>query len=349
MKKQILKYSLIFLTLLFSFFAWLSVDQAINNPESSNWLVPVIWFSLFFIILALSIVLIKETYILTGLLAVSFLSSFIFVFNGWHFLPVVLSLLLACLAMARIKNDLKLNVKIDLWKIVRRGKLLLIIALSIVITSQYYFSVKNFGASALIPQLKPGDITNNLTTKIISTINPGIKIGEDENMTVDQFILQSQKMSDQKNAGISADREIDKIVAEKFGDTVSPSRLDEIKKEYAENMEEPDGRNMILEEGRKQLSKIVGKELIGQEKISEVLSEMINNRITDFLGVNMDSPKETPLIPIVLAIIIFLTVISLGTFLSPLWMLLSALFFTILAKTKIIQIKKVPVEMEVIE
>ncbi|MCD6149886.1 hypothetical protein J7J13_03830 [bacterium] len=349
MKKQILKYSLIFLTLLFSFFAWLSVDQAVNNPESSNWLVPVIWFSLFFIILALSIVLIKETYVLTGLLAVSFLSSFIFVFNGWHFLPVVLSLLLAYLAMARIKNDLKLNVKIDLWKTIRRGRMLLIISLAIIITSQYYFGVKDFKASALIPQLKPGDIANGLASRIISTINPGIKISEDKDMTVDQFILQTQKMNDQKNAGISVDKEIDKIVAEKFGDTASPSRLDEIKKEYAKNMEEPDGRNMILEEGRKQLSEIAGRELAGEEKISEVISEMINSKITNFLGVSMDNPKKVPLIPIALAIIIFLTVISLGSFLSPLWMLLSALIFTILAKTKIIQIKKVPVEMEIIE
>jgi len=349
MKKQILKYSLIFLTLLFSFFAWLSVDQAINNPESSNWLVPVIWFSLFFIILALSIVLIKETYVLTGLLAVSFLSSFIFVFNGWHFLPVVLSLLLACLAMARIKNDLKLNVKIDLWKTIRRGRMLLIISLAIIITSQYYFSVKDFKASALIPQLKPGDITNGLASRIISTINPGIKIGEDENMTVDQFILQSQKMSDQKNAGISADREIDKIVAEKFGDTVSPSRLDEIKKEYAENMEEPDGRNMILEEGRKQLSNIAGKNLSGEEKMSEIISEMVNHKITSFLGVNTGGSEKTLLIPAALAIVIFLTVVSLGSFLSPLWTLLVALIFTVLTKAKIVRIKKIPVDMEVIE
>ena len=327
MKKQILKYSLIFLTLLFSFFAWLSVDQAINNPESSNWLVPVIWFSLFFIILALSIVLIKETYVLTGLLAVSFLSSFIFVFNGWHFLPVVLSLLLAYLAMARIKNDLKLNVKIDLWKTIRRGRMLLIISLAIIITSQYYFSVKDFKASALIPQLKPGDITNGLASRIISTINPGIKIGKDKDMTVDQFIIQSQK---------------NETIHNKLEGVVLPG----------ENQPEEfvnQSMAMFLTEGRKQLSNIAGKNLSGEEKMSEVVSEMINSKITNFLGVSMDSPKKVPLIPIALAIIIFLSVVSLGSFLSPLWMLLSALIFTILAKTKIIQIKKVPVEMEIIE
>jgi len=349
MKKQILKYGLIFLTLLFSFFAWLSVDQAVNNPESSDWIVPLIWFSLVFITFSLSIILIKKIYILAGLLTISFLASFIFVQNGWHFLPVVFSLLLVFLAMMRIKGDLKLNVKIDLWKTVRRGRLLLIIALAIVITSQYYFSVKDFGAGALIPQLKSGDITSGLTTKIISTINPGIKIGGDEDTTVDQFILQTQKMNDQDGTGISADEEIDKIVAEKFGDTVSPSQLKEIKKEYAKNMDGLDGQDMILEEGRKQLSEIASRELTGEEKISEVISEMINNKITNFMGVSMDSPKKAPLIPIALAIIIFLTVISLGSFLSPLWMLLSALIFTILAKTKIIQIKKVSVEMEVIE
>ena len=344
MKKQILKYGLIFLTLLFSFFAWLSVDQAINNPGSSDWLVPLVWFSLVFVAFSLSIILIKEIYISAGLLAVSFLASFIFVQNSWHFLPVVFSLLLVFLAVIRIRGDLKLNVKIDLWKTARRGKLLLIIALSIVITSQYYFSVKNFGASALIPQLKPGDITNDLTSKIISTINPGIKIGEDENMTVDQFILQSQKKSiEGQNANI------DEVIESQLGENNSPTQRDEIKEEALKNINSTENESKILEESRKQLSEIVGKELAGQEKISEVISEMINNKITDFLGVSMDSPKKAPLIPIALAIIIFLTVVSLGSFLSPLWILLAIIIFTILIKTKIVQIKKIPVEMEIIE
>ena len=344
MKKQILKYSLIFLTLLFSFFAWLSVDQAVNNPESSDWLIPLIWFSLVFIAFSLSIVLIKEIYILAILLTVSFLASFIFVQNSWHFLPIVFSLLLVFIAVIRIRSDLKLNIKIDLWKTVRRGKLLLIIALAIVITSQYYFSVKDFGASALIPQLKPSDITNGLTTKIISMVNPEIKIGENENMTVDQFILQSQKKSiDGENANI------DEMIDDRLGEEISPAQKDEIRKEALKNIDSLDSKSMILEESRRQLSEIAGRELTGEEKISEVISEMINSKITNFMGVSMDSPKEAPLILIALAIIIFLTVISTGIFLSPLWMLLAALIFTILAKTKMVRIKKVPVEMEVIE
>ncbi len=344
MKKQILKYILILLTLAFSFSSWLSVSQAVNNPESSDWLIPIIWFSLVFIFFSLSIVLIKETYIVFILLAASFLASFIFIQNYWHFLPVIFSLLLAFWAIARIKNDLKLNIKIDLWKTIRRGKILLIMALSLVITSQYYFSIKDFQVTMLVPQLKPSDITNELTTKIISMFNPEIKIGEDEDMTVDEFILESQKKNTE---GQNVD--IDRLIDGQLGENIPQAQKDEIKEEALRNINTTENESMILLEGRKQLSEITGKELTGQEKISEVLSDMINNKITDFLGVSMDNPKDAPLIPMALAIIIFLSVLSLGMFLSPLWVLLTTLIFIILVKTKIIQVNKIPTEMEVID
>jgi len=192
--------------------------------------------------------------------------------------------------------------------------------------------------------LKPSDITNELTTKVISMVSPEIKISENKDMTVDQFILQSQKKSLEEQYA-----NVDEMIEKQLGEEVPLIQKDEIKKEALENINSIDNESMILKESRKQLSEIAGKELIGNEKISEVISEIINNKITDFLGVSVNDSREAPIIPIALAIIIFLTVISLGSFLSPLWMLLNVIIFTVLAKNKIVQIKKVPVEMEVIE
>lgn len=344
MKKQILKYSLILLTLIISFYSWRSVNEAINVSGSSDWLVPAMWFSFLFIIFSLSTILIKEKYILALLFPASLLLSCVFILSVAHLIIIIFSSLLLFLASLRIKKDLNLNVKINLWKSVRMGRILIIVALSIVITGQYYFSVKDFGASVLIPQLKPSDITNRLTAKVISMVSPEIKISEDEDMTVDQFILQSQKKGMEDQA-IS----MDKIIEDQFDKNIPPAQMEEVKKEALKNINSPNNESMILEESRKQLSEIAGKELVGNEKISEIISEMINNKINNFLGVSMENPKEAPLIPIALAIIIFLTVISLGSFLSPLWILLAVIIFAILVKTKMVQIKKVPVEMEVIK
>lgn len=193
MKKQILKYSLIFFTLVTSFFSWFAIDRAINVPSSSNWAVPIIWFTLFFLFFCLDIILIKEAYILGLLFVFSLASSFVFVFSFWHAGAVLLGAALVFWASRGIKADLNLYIKINLWRILRTGRKIIILGLVIVITSQYYLAIKNLDSGQTFFDFNTGKISETLIVKILPRINSDFRDLSDKNITVDEYLLNKFK------------------------------------------------------------------------------------------------------------------------------------------------------------
>jgi hypothetical protein len=63
---------------------------------------------------------------------------------------------------------------------------------------------------------------------------------------------------------------------------------------------------------------------------------------------NFSDRQNLPLLPIVMAFIVFLTVASLGSLISPLLVLLSDLMFLLLIKAGAVTIEKVMREVEII-
>lgn len=355
MKIKILKYILIALTLLAAFFAWFAVDQAINVEGSSTWGMPIFLFSLLFIFLYLSIILIRKIAILQAMLGVIFLASFIFAFSFVHIVAIVLAYLLALWSMTRIKTDLHLNVKVNLWKSIRVGSSLMLFAFAVAITSQYYCEIKNMNSENLMPHFSVGEETGGLTSKLLSMINPDFKNLDQEGLTIDQFILQTQKeqledASASGEIGIKIDQQIEKNAA-----TLSPEqkqilREDALKKinDSSENLS-IEQEQLILLEGRKKFSEIAGVTLTGDEKVSEVLSEFINQKIDQYLGSGIADSQESSPLPLIMAIGLFLTILPIGSLLSTLWIVAIEGIVWIFIKTELISIVKVPVEMEIIE
>lgn len=320
MQKQILKYSFITLSLALAFLSWLSVDRAVNNPGSSDWLIPMLWLFLFFATICLDAVIIKKTYIEKALLAVSFLLGFIFVHNGWHILAVLFGLLFVFLAFEKINKDLELNIRIDLWKTLRTGRAMIMLGLAIVISSQYYFQAKDIGLTNMIPEFKSESLFGSLTTKILSKVNPQFSKLEDEGLTIDEMIMEVQGEKVNANVSIELNKELDKK-----------------------------SKELMLGEARKQLSETAGFEIKGDERVSDVLSASVNNKINDYFRPLLADSQYSTIMPMVMAIIVFLTIISLGSILSPLAVAVAVFIFWIFIKLELISIKKVPAEKEVIE
>jgi len=319
-KNTILKFSLFTLTLVIAFFSWLAVERAINNSEASVWMAPIIWFSLFFIIFSLSAVLIKEKYLIALEALLALAASLIFAISFWHLVIIVLGFLFISLAAGRIKKDLELNIKVDLRKTVHTGSTIIIFSLSLIIASQYYFTVKDSGAEKLIPKFKMEGITGSLTSKVLSSIYPEFKNLDEDNLTVDQLLLETQKKQLEQEGGM-------KNIQNKISDI---------------------NQNIILEQGRKQISQMTGAEITGQEKVADLFSETINNKINSFVVPNLGNNKDSSILPIIMTIFLFLTVISLGSFLSSLWIFLVKVVFIVLVKMKVVLIAKVQKEVEVI-
>lgn len=355
MKIKILKYSLAALTILFGFLAWRSIDRAINVPDASVWGMPTILFSLFFVLSYLDVIVIKKIAILQLIFLAIFVSSFAYIYSFWHIVAVSLSYLFALWALLKIKKDLRLNVKISLWKSIRTGSTLLLFAISMMITSQYYFEVKDLDSAHLIPQFNVGAMTGGLTTKIISAMNPQFKNLDQDGLTVDQFILQTAQGQNQ-DSGISDNMndQIDQTI-ERSNPKLTAAQKNILKEEALKkvsdtNSEISKGQNeLILQEGRNKFSEISGTDLTGSEKVSDVLSGLVNRKINQYLGSGLsDSEKSSPL-PYIMAIGLFLTVLPLGSLLNTLWMLIVELIIWIFIKSELISIAKIPVEMEVIE
>jgi len=353
MRIKILKYVLIFLTLLMSFLAWQSVDQAINVSGSSIWGAPVILFSLLFIFLYLSIVLIRRILFLQLMIGAIFLLNLVFAFSLSHILIIMLAYLLATWSVLRIKRDLRLNVKVSLWKSIRMGSAWILLALAIVITSQYYYEIKNKNSELVIPQINIDEASGGLTSKFLSAINPEFKDLDQDGLTVDQLIVQIQKKQNpEQEANVPSETlaQIDEMI-ENSGVALSPEQ----KKELRDNTLAKIGASsaeqdkLILQEGRKKFSEIAGTTIKGDEKVSQVLSDVVNQKINQYLGSGLDDSQKSSPLPFIMAIGLFLTILPLGSLLNTLWILIVAAIVWIFIKSNLISIARVPVEMEVIE
>ncbi len=357
MKQQILKYSLIFFTVALGFLSWLSIDRAINNPSSSDWIVPMIWLSLLFVLICLDAVIIKETYIEKLVLAALFLLSFIFVHSGWHLVAVFLGLLFAFFAFKKINNDLELNIKISLWKTLRAGRLIIVIGLAIIISSQYYLEVRNSNVEKIIPQFEIESLIGNLTTSVLSKINPQFKSLKDKELTVDEMIIELQK-NQLENDGPDSDEKVGEFFKEQFGNNITKEKKGRLTEESFGGSGSEGGetsgaiaesREAMLENARDQFSEIAGRELKGDEKVPEVLSEIINKRINDYISPTLADERYSTIIPMIIAIIIFITVVSLGSILSLAGVVIAIFVFQIFVWLKLVSIAKVPAEKEVIK
>lgn len=336
-KKKILKYTIFFLTVLSALLFWRAVDLAINFYDHSAWWLPISFFTLYFVSFSLCAIFIERKYVLLSISILTLLLSFAFTYSFWHLASIAVATLFLSWADKRIKTDLLYAVRINIWKSLRAGSTLVVFALSLVIATFYYSETRSFAPDRLIPKLGSGSLASQLTGKMIDLLFPSIRQANGE-MTVDQLILANQ---DSQN---SARDIIDQLQKPDELSSVDRAILESKAQELVKS-----NQQLILEQSRKQLSEIVGRDLNGSEKVSDVFTDLVNKKIEETVVPKLSDKSLLPIVPIVMAILLFLTIFPIGTFLSPVWLGLVYLIFIILIKTKVANIVKVPAEIEMIE
>ena len=260
--KKYLSFALIFCTLFGAFFSWLSVYRAITISDSSTWLVPMLWLSFYAVLLCLTIILLNPAFLLRIVLGVSFLFSIIFTFSFWHFLISIFCMLIAFIGIGSIKKDLKLNIKISLWKSLYVGKFSLILALAILISSQYFFTIKNIDGQKIVPNLDLSMVVEKILPSVLSSMLPD-------------------------------------------GGKMTPQQM-------------------------------------------ELSQNLINKKVNDYFDPKINPNLQSPFLPLLLAVIVFLTILPLGSLLSGIWFGMAILLFKFLVGLGWVEIKKVQVEQELI-
>jgi hypothetical protein len=355
MKKNITTGTLLFFMAGISFFAWSSVDRAINISGASVWAVPLLLFSLWIVIFFLGAILIREIKLLGVLIFLALIPSLIFAGNLMYIAHLIVGAIFLFLASVAVMRELNLSVRISSHKAFKAGGFMLILAMSFIIAAQYFFEVRNFDLARQIPKLPTQEITNLIVPKILSITNPEFKSMNKDNLTVDQFILNTQatQLASLPQAKMSAE-EMDKIIDEQVGKNISPAQRVIYRKEIekqasAVNTKDGVAQDFILVQGRKQLSDMAGIELFGDERIADVIAGKIDRSISDFVIPILSSQSSFPAVPVVMALILFLSVFSLGSFVNSFLTIIASAIFLILVKTKIVSIGTVVKEVEIIE
>jgi hypothetical protein len=350
-----LDISLTALTLIFSFISWFSVNRAINVENSSIWAVPIFCFSLYFITLCLSFVLIRKKFAVEIMVLVSFLLSFIFSWDISRIFAFIFASLGMAIALYKIKKDMLLNIKVDLGKSIGTAKFIIVLSIALMISSQYYGEVKNRDGQKIIPKLDLSSITNVVTPNLISIINPQFKSLDNNGLTVDEFVLQIQNDQIKNNPlAENNDQKINEMIEKQGGSNLTSEQKDAIKKDTLEQLAQSENelaktsQALVLEEGRKKLSEMSGHQLSGSEKITEVFSDIVNKKINEYLMPGIDQ-GSMPILPIIIAIILFLTIAYLGNLVSILLVQIVKFIFKLFIRYGWITIKKIQTEVESIE
>ena len=216
-----------------------------------------------------------------------------------------------------IRKDLDMNIKVSLWKSLYTGKFKLVFALAIIICSQYFFIISASNGQKVIPKFDLSPVTTKLVEPILGMINPNYKTIQQDGLTVDEFILKSQP----NNAG----------------------NLSEAQAQLFQN-----NKGMVLEEGRKQFSQMVGQDLRGDEKIADVFAGLINKKINDYFQPKINGDAQSSAYSYILVAILFLTILPLGSLLSLIWFGFIIIVFRLLVGFSLVEIKIVTVQREMI-
>lgn len=348
MKNKILNYSLFALILISGFFSWFSVYNAPKIAGVSSWYISIASFSLYIIVMCLAAVLARQEIAMEIVVVISLLVSLIFAFSLWHFIILIFGTLLLLGALRKIRKDLDLNIKVDLWKSLYTGKVKIVWALAFIISSQYFFMINGASGQKVILKLDLSPITTRLIEPILVMVNPGLKSMQKDGLTVDQFIIQSQQKN--SNNASSDQSSVEDMLNKQLPQNLPQDQREILKQQALEQVTDLSQKNneLVLQEGRKQLSQMSGHAIIGDEKVVDIFSGFIDKKINDFFQPTINSDSKSSFFPYLMVFILFLTILSLSVPLSPLLFGIVILVFKLFVRFGLVEIKTVTVQREMI-
>ena len=352
-KKKITVIILAVLLLVFATLLWWATNQIAQAYSVGMLILELISLSLAYIFLQLISLFVQRVFFIECIAVCAFAVSIVFAPHLWHIVFVALASLLLLRGLSMIRKDMRLNVKISLWKSLHLGKNLLLFAFALVLSSQYFFAAANRSGDALIPGLEVGKIGSKLVLEAVSYINPQYQSLQEETLTVDDFLLQSyNQQQEDEYAGL----DVESFVSMQSDMQSLPSEQQEIMKDELKkrisniNQSTVDlQKELALEGGRMELAKFAGREVSGSEKISQVFSSAIESKINEFFAPNAEMPQRAKAYQFIVAIVFFLSIFSTGSLFWWPWTLLAVGIFRLCVRLKAITIDKKQDEMEIIE
>jgi hypothetical protein len=321
-KKSITKYFFMFGTVIGAIYFWLIISRLVNTSESENWLSPIVVFGAVFIFWSLAILLENKRwkFFLLGLILI--FTGLIFAQNIFIVVTSFLATGILYIGTVWVHDSMKSRVKLNIWMSLRLGRRLFVAAIALVVIGGFLMPVVLSGEKRALPLVNITEKQIKLVGKVVSLFDSNLEEGGLSEMTVDEYILKEQENLGGQRKNILGSKNV-------------PREFTGLEKQ------------VIITGGRESISRLVVRNVSGDEKIMNIFAEIINNKINNYF--NTEVSQASGFAPLFFSALSFFAIFSIGSFITSLLTFLVAALFKLLVLTKLVELGKKKVEVEVIQ
>lgn len=330
---------------LLSLGAWQTFFVVALHPTMENMLSIVLWFSFLGAVFFLGTVVWERRPLQIVAAMFVCVPSILFIRTWYHLLFVVCGSLLGFLALQLVQKEIEDRVRFHFLHNVRAGAFFFVLALSLCLSSAYFASIQAESWEDLVPRFSVGEGTATALFKTVAYVYPEWKNLADEGITVDGFLLGLKKDDrGEQTSSEAADTSFEKVGLPALAEYLkqNPTVLEGFGSDTL-------SQELYLRAGRDQIATLVGKPVQGDEKMADVFSAALQHKIITVLNGEQVAQHLTPtIVPFMLALFLFLTLLPVGSLLGLFWMACGFVLFRVALLLGLITIERVMREQEIL-
>lgn len=348
MKQKIIASVFFLLEAGISFFSWQSVYSAVFVPGASHFLIPSIFFSILAALLLVSVSLFPAPIFRMLGIAIAVLPVFLFAHSILIGVAVGFAAILFYRSLFVVDRELSEHLKIRFFSSAKTGVFMLALGFSLLIVTLHAAMISRLPAEKLLPRFSLADGAGKMALQMAGKINPALASLTEENLSVDEFLLGLMPREDSEG-GIDGIRGIEGSFDPKdvrIRETLRANGIDAEKLSGISLTNAEFQKALFLKEGRRRISDVLGRNVQGDEQATDVISEIINAKIFGtFSGVQKEG-KSLDTLRAIIALLLFVSLLSLGSSFGLIWAFFSSVIFWILREGNIVAIRRMPIEAE---
>lgn len=266
----------------------------------------------------------------------AFLPAFWFAPPSIFILAFLISIGVLFLGLSRVREENASRIRLSVQRSLTRGAPFIVAAFSFGLALFYFSTVRTLPIDTVLSRVSFGSNAGGFLTRALSLLNPEFRSVNVNNLTVDEFLRATNgdvESNVQQGFGVSSEFPND-LHDDGMVNFVSLDQIDQIRKD------------VVLSAGRDRFSRLIGRKLSGDERMADVLSEIVNRRVASF-STEVESYQN--LVPSILAIVVFLTVYSTISLLSFLWIFSVRILFSLLRLFRLVRVVTIPAKQDVIQ
>lgn len=304
---------------------WYAVSSAVGDGRG-DWLFPILWFSGAAVAYLIGGMLFRGRTTRIAFVVAMLVTSLPFAPSFWHLLLVGFGILSLAGGFRKMGDDVGSRVSLHFRRSMGMGMFAFSLAVSLLIASEYYVHIRAETWEELVPKFSLGAGGGDVVLRVAGTFYPELGSMNDEGMTVDMFlenVRQSGGFPEADMAEVSLNPEEQLLFQEQAAASA--------------------------ESGRAELGQLIGRSIAGDERMTDIFSEAIRGKLLAFLsGAKAERNLPNGALPFVLSVLLFVTALSIASFLRGLWVVIGAMLLRGLIRIGVLSVDRVPTEQEVL-